>query len=94
MQESQPAPTPMLVTQPSLPPRPCRDVVTSANKKKKSFYQILDDQNVSFPVYPLGFMDTDPVLPFGKYNAFKHKAFFQFDKPINQDAPEWDNYRL
>lgn len=51
MQESQPASTPMLVTQPSLPPRPCRDVVTSANQKKNGIYQILNDQNVSFPVY-------------------------------------------
>ena len=100
MQESQPAPTPMLVTQPSLPPRPCRDVVTSANKKKKRFLPDSGRSERLFSSLPwlwiraLGFMDTDPVLPFGKYNAFKHKAFFQFDKPINQDAPEWDNYRL
>ena len=27
-------------------------------------------------------------------NAFKRKPFYLYDMPINQDAPEWNNYHL
>ena len=30
----------------------------------------------------------------GINDAFNTKAFYLHDMPINQDAPEWNNYRL
>ena len=82
------------------PPRSCRDVKTSTNPRENGIYQILDDQNVSFPVYcdfgsgPWAAWTLIQSYSLENNNAFKHKAFFQFHMPINQDAPEWDNYRL
>ena len=63
-------------------------------------YNILDEGNVSFPVYcDLG---SEPGVAWTliqshslqNNNAFKSKAFYLHDLPINQDAPEWNSYRL
>ena len=63
-------------------------------------YNILDEQNISFPVYcDFG---SEPGVAWTliqshslqNNDAFKSKAFFLHDMPVNQDAPEWNNYRL
>ena len=34
------------------------------------------------------------IRPWGINDASNTKAFYLHDMPINQDAPEWNNYRL
>ena len=68
--------------------------------KTNGIYNIVDNQNISFPV----FCDFSSEHGFAwtlmqshslrNNNAFKRKPFYLFDMPINQDAPEWNNYRL
>ena len=63
-----------------------------------SIYNIVD--NISFPVYcdfgsESGVAWTLIQSHFLQNNdAFKSKAFYLLDVPINQDSPEWNNYRL
>ena len=63
-------------------------------------YEILDRDNTSFPVYcsfgpEPGFVWT-LIQSYALKNItkFVSKAFYLHDMPINQDAPEWDSYRL
>ena len=63
-------------------------------------YNISDQDNNSFPVYcdfgsEPGFVWT-LIQSHSLQNkgAFTSKAFYLHDMPINQDAPEWNNYRL
>ena len=63
-------------------------------------YNILDQHNNSFPVY----CDFDSERgtawtliqshSLENNGAFKAKAFYLHNMPINQDVPEWNNYRL
>ena len=63
-------------------------------------YNILDQDNNSFPVYcdfgsEPGFAWTlIQSHSLQNNNAFKAKAFYLHDMSINQDAPEWNRYRL
>ena len=63
-------------------------------------YNILDKHNASFSVYcDFG---SEPGLAWTliqshslqNNDVFKSKAFYLHDMPINEDAPEWDSYRL
>lgn len=63
-------------------------------------YNILDQDNNSFPVYcdfhsePSFAWTLIQSHSLQNNDAFKNKAFYLHDMPINQDAPEWNNYRL
>ena len=63
-------------------------------------YNITDKQNISFPVY-CDFGSEAGVAwtliqshSLQNNDAFNTKAFYLHDMPVNQDAPEWKNYRL
>ena len=68
--------------------------------KDNGIYHIVDQQNVSFPVY----CDFDSEVgaawtliqshSFQNNSDFKSKPFFFYDMPINHDAPEWNTYRV
>jgi len=68
--------------------------------KTNGIYNITDQQNISIPLYCD--FDSEPGATwtliqyhsFQNNEAFQNKAFFQDDMPTNQDAPEWNNYRL
>ena len=68
--------------------------------KTNGIYNITDQQNISFPVYcdfgsePGAAWTLIQSHSFQNNDAFKSKAFFHYDVPINQDAPEWNSYRL
>ena len=81
------------------PLRSCKDIMV-IQEAANGIYNILDEGNVSFPVYcDLG---SEPGVAWTliqshslqNNNAFKSKAFYLHDLPINQDAPEWNSYRL
>jgi len=63
-------------------------------------YNITDQHNVSFPVYcdfgsePGATRTLIQSHSLQNNDAFKSKAFFHYDMPINLDAPEWNTYRL
>ena len=63
-------------------------------------YNIVDEQNISFPVYcdfgsePNAAWTLIQSHSLQNKNAFNGKPFYLHDMPINQDAPEWNNYRL
>ena len=80
--------------------RSCKDVVVFKNVKVNGIYNIMDQNNDSFPVYcDFG---SEPGMAwtliqshsFQNNNAFRRKPFFLHDLPINQEAPEWNSYRL
>ncbi|XP_078377306.1 uncharacterized protein LOC144660521 [Oculina patagonica] len=80
--------------------RSCKDIMLSNNLKINGVFFIMDQHNQSFPVYcdfssEPGFAWT-LIQSYSLENigAFKSKAFYLHDMPINQDAPEWDSYRL
>lgn len=71
------------------------------NKENISgIYKILDQDNNSFLVYCDFGSEPDAAWTLiqshslGNNAAFRLKPFYQHDMPLNQDAPEWDNYRL
>ena len=84
----------------TLPPRSCKDVMIFNKVKANGIYNIVDNQNISFPV----FCDFSSEHGFAwtlmqshslqNNNAFRRKPFYLYDMPINQDAPGWNNYRL
>ena len=83
-----------------LPPRSRKDVMIFKQVKTNGIYNITDQQNISFPVH----CDFGPEPGVAwtliqshslqSNDAFKSKAFYLHDMPNNQDAPEWNNYRL
>ena len=82
------------------PPRSCKDVMIVKQVKTTGIYNITDQQNISFPVYcdfgsKSGFawtlIQSHSLL---NNDAFNTKALYLHDMPVNQDAPEWNNYRL
>ena len=84
----------------ALLPRSCKDVTTFKQVKTNGIYNIVDQQNTSIPVYcDFG---SEPGVAWTliqshslqNNDAFRDKAFYLHDVPINQDAPEWNNYRL
>ena len=83
-----------------LPPRSCKDVMIFKQVKTNGIYNITDQQNISFPVYcdfgsePGAAWTVIQSHSFQNNDAFKSKAFFHYDMAINQDAPEWNSYRL
>ena len=85
--------------QTALPPRSCKDVVLLRKVKNSGIYNISDQHKISFPVYCD--FNSEPGFAWTliqshslqNKDAFK-KAFYLHDMPINQDAPEWNNYRL
>jgi len=63
-------------------------------------YNITDQQNITFPVY-CDFGSESGVTwtliqshSLQNKEVFQRKAFYLHDMPVNQDAPEWNNYRL
>ncbi|KAL9967818.1 hypothetical protein ACROYT_G026115 [Oculina patagonica] len=82
------------------PLRSCNDVMMIDKIKINGVYNISDEDDVSFPVYcdfgsEPGFAWTlIQSHSLQNNDEFKDKAFYLHDMPINQDAPEWDNYRL
>ena len=63
-------------------------------------YNISNQHNKSFPVF-CGFGPVPGAAwtliqshSLNKTDHFRHKAFYLHDMPINQDVPEWNNYRL
>ena len=83
-----------------LPPRSCKDVTIFKRMTTNGIYNITDQQNISFPVYcdfasEAGASRTlIQSHSLQNSDAFKNKPLHLYDKPINQDAPEWTNYRL
>ena len=81
-------------------PRSCKDIMLLNSGKVNGIYNILDQNNNSFPVYCD--FNSEPGAAWTliqshslQNNAvFKNKAFYLHDMPINQDAPEWNSYRL
>ena len=69
-------------------------------EKTNGIYHIVDQQNISFPVYcdfgsePKAAWTLIQSHSLQNNEAFKRKPFYLFDMQINQDAPEWKNYRL
>ena len=63
-------------------------------------YNIVDQNNNSFPVFcdfgsePGAAWSLIQSHSLQNHNTFKGKAFYLHDMPINQDAPEWNSYRL
>ena len=63
-------------------------------------YNITDQHNVSFPAYcdfgsePGATWTLIQSHALQNNDAFESKAFFHYDMPINQEAPEWNSYRL
>ena len=82
------------------PLRTCKDVMIFNNVTINGTYNILDQDNVSFPVYcdfgsESGFAWTlIQSYSLANNHVFKYKSFYLHDLPINQDAPEWNKYRL
>ena len=68
--------------------------------KTNGIYNILDQQNISFPVYcdfgsePNAAWTLIQSHSFQNNGNFKGKAFYLHDMSINLDAPEWNSYRL
>ena len=82
------------------PLRSCKDIMVIHQEATNGIYNIVDEQNISFPVYcDFG---SEPGVAWTliqshslqNNDAFRRKAFFHHDMPINEDAPEWNNYRL
>ena len=86
-----------VVQPPSL--KSCRDVTWIQKSQSNGIFNIVDQNNISFPVYcDFG---SEPGMAWTliqshslqKKLAFR-KSFYLYDMPINQNAPEWNNYRL
>ena len=82
------------------PFRSCKDAMVITKQSTNGIYNILDEQNISFPVY-CDFSSEQGAAwtliqsySFENKARFKAKAFYLHDMPINQDAPEWNLYRL
>lgn len=78
----------------------CQEVKVFYKVRPNGVYSIVDERNNVFPVYcdftsETGFTWT-LIQSYSLQNKakFKGKSFFHHDMPINQHAPEWDNYRL
>ena len=82
------------------PSRSCYDVMVIHKVTTNGIYNTVDQQNISFPVYcdfssePNAAWTLIQSHSLRNNYAFKSKMFYLHDKPINQDAPEWNNYRL
>ena len=82
------------------PLRSCKDVMVTNRFLINGIYNIMDQYNNSFPVYcdfasePNAAWTLIQSHSFQNNDAFKLKPFYLHDMPINQDAPEWNNYRL
>ncbi|KAL9967805.1 hypothetical protein ACROYT_G026101 [Oculina patagonica] len=78
----------------------CKDVLLTNKLKINGVYFIMDQHNKSFPVFcdfgsEPGFVWTlIQSHSLENNDAFRSKAFYLHDLPINQDAPEWESYRL
>ena len=81
-------------------PRSCAHVMKFSKLKTNGIYHIMDYNNILFPVYcDFG---SEPGMAwtliqshsFQNNDPFKEKPFYMHDMPINQDAPEWNSYRL
>ena len=83
-----------------LPPRSCQEIRILNKKPLNGIYNIVDQHNNSFPVYcdfhsEPGFAWTLIQSHSLQNNIdFKGKAFYLHDLPTNEDAPEWNSYRL
>ena len=69
--------------------------------KTNGTYTVMDQQNKPFPVYCDFASEPGAAWTLIQSHSlqnnaavFKGKAFYLHDMPINQDAPEWNNYRL
>ena len=86
--------------QTSLTPRSCKDVMVFKKVKTNGIYNIVDQQNISFLVYcdfgsePGAAWTLIQSHSFQNNDAFKSLTFYLDDVPVNQDKPEWNNYRL
>ena len=82
------------------PPRSCKHVMPLQGVTANGIYNIVDQQNISFPVYcdfssePGATWTLIQSHSLQNNAAFKHKAFYLHDMPVNQDAPNWNSYRL
>ena len=82
------------------PSRSCKDVMMIHKETTSGIYNITDQQNISFPVYcdfgsePGAAWTLIQSHSLQNSEAFKSKPLYLYDMPINQDAPEWTNYRL
>ena len=70
------------------------------NVTVNGIYIIVDQQNVSFSVFcdfasePGAAWTLIQSHSLENNAAFRRKAFYLHDMPVNQDAPEWNRYRL
>ena len=82
------------------PPRSCKHVMLLQGVTANGIYNIVDQQNISFPVYCDFTSEPDATWTLIQSHslqnnaAFKHKAFYLHDMHVNQDTPEWNSYRL
>ena len=84
----------------SLPPRSCKEVMMLEQVNINGIYNIVDQHNVSFSVY-CDFGSESGVAwtliqshSLQNNDAFQSKVFYLYEMRINQDAPEWNSYRL
>ena len=70
------------------------------NVTANGIYNIMDQQNFSFPVYCDFASEPGAAWTLIQSHAlennaeFRRKAFSLHDMPVNQDAPGWNRYRL
>ena len=83
-----------------LPPQSGKEVMMLKQVNINGIYNIVDQHNASFSVYcDFG---SEPGVAWTliqshslqNNDAFNSKASYLHDMPINQDAPEWNSYRL
>ena len=82
------------------PLRSCKDVMMIHKETPNGIYNVTDQQNTSFPVYcdfgsePGAAWTLIQSHSLQNNEVFENKPLYLYDMPINQDAPEWTNYRL
>ena len=82
------------------PLKSCRDVLLFEKTKSNGIYNIVDQNNISFPVYCDFGSETGMAWTliqshsFQNNGAFTDKPFYLYNLPINQNTPEWSSYRL
>lgn len=67
------------------------------NNKFNGIYDIVDQNNILFSVY-CDFV-SEPGIAWTLFQSHSNKvtfrkSFYLHDLPVNQDAPEWNSYRL
>lgn len=80
--------------------RSCREILLGDKVKTNGFYSVFDKEDILFPAYcdfgsePNFAWTLIMSYSFQNRGTFSKKPFYLYDLQINQDAHQWDNYRL